>query len=308
MIELRHLRYFRAVAEEQNFHRAAERIPVDLSALSRAVRELEEHVGVELLVRSPAGTRITPAGARMLDEVRGVFDAIEQAVRAAREVDGRERLPLRIGIADGLIQPMLSQCLAQWREAVPEIGLELTELRALLMAEALRREEIDVGFTFGLCRAEGLVQEPAWSYSLLVLMPAGHELADRPSLALSDVIGEPLIVCDPDYKPGVHHQVDRLLRQAAGDAVLDIAGKAGSLASFLTQIGAGYGIGLVDVGHMQTMARPDLAMVPLADPEAELVTHMLWKPPRDGQPLHASVRRFVEHVRAMRDASATAAP
>ena len=62
MIELRHLRYFRAVAEEQNFHRAAERIPVDLSALSRAVRELEDYVGVELLVRSPAGTRITPIG------------------------------------------------------------------------------------------------------------------------------------------------------------------------------------------------------------------------------------------------------
>ena len=116
MIELRHLRYFRAVAEEQNFHRAAERIPVDLSALSRAVRELEDYVGVELLVRSPAGTRITPAGARMLDGVRGIFDAIEQATRAAREVDGRERLPLRIGIADGLIQPMLTQCLALWRE------------------------------------------------------------------------------------------------------------------------------------------------------------------------------------------------
>lgn len=77
MIELRHLRYFRVVAEEQNFHRAAERIPVDLSALSRAVRELEEHVGVELLARSPAGTRITPAGARMLEDVRGIFDAIE---------------------------------------------------------------------------------------------------------------------------------------------------------------------------------------------------------------------------------------
>ena len=308
MIELRHLRYFRAVAEEQNFHRAAERIPVDLSALSRAVRELEDYVGVELLVRSPAGTRITPAGARMLDGVRGIFDAIEQATRAAREVDGRERLPLRIGIADGLIQPMLTQCLALWREAVPEIGLELTELRALQMADALRREEIDVGFTFGLCAAEGLVQEPAWSYSLLVLMPAGHALAAHESLALADVIGQPLIICDPEYKPGVHHQVDRLLRQSAKGAELAIAGKAGSLASFLMQIGTGYGIGLVDVGHMQSMARPDLAMVPLAEPAAELITHMVWRLPKDGQPLHASVRRFIEHVRAVRAASAPKAP
>lgn len=194
---------------------------------------------------------------------------------------------------------MLTQCLALWREAVPEIGLELAELRALDMAEALRREEIDLGFTFGLCAAEGLVQEPAWSYSLLVLMPAGHALAGRPSLAMADVIGQPLIVCDPEYKPGVHHQVDRLLRGAAGDVALDIAGKAGSLASFLTQIGAGYGMGLVDVGHMQTMARPDLAMVPLAEASAVLTTHLLWKPPRDGQALHPSVQQFVAHVKAM---------
>ncbi|MFT3815817.1 MAG: LysR family transcriptional regulator [Acidovorax sp.] len=105
-----HLHYFRAVPEEQNFHRAAERIPVDLSALSRPVGELEDHVGVELLVRSLASTRITPAGAQMRYSVRGIFDAIEQATRAAREVDGRERPPLRIGIADGLIQPMFTQC------------------------------------------------------------------------------------------------------------------------------------------------------------------------------------------------------
>ena len=116
MIELRHLRYFIAVAEELNFRRAAERVHIDQTPLSRTIRALEDRLGVQLFVRAPRKLHLTPAGLRLLKEARKVFIRIERAHRAVRETDARFRAPLRIGVADGIAQPRLSECLVRWRE------------------------------------------------------------------------------------------------------------------------------------------------------------------------------------------------
>lgn len=150
MIELRHLRYFVAVAEELSFRRAAERVHIDQTPLSRAVRDLEDQLGVQLFVRAPRKLHLTPAGLQLLKEVRKLFIRVERTYRAVRETDARFHAPLRIGVADGIAQPKLSQCLVSCRKVTPEIPLELTEMRALELAEALQREELDAGFSFGL--------------------------------------------------------------------------------------------------------------------------------------------------------------
>ena len=295
MVELRHLRYFRAVAEEENFRRAAERVHVDQSPLSRSERELEHLIGVELFVRSRRGTRITPAGTKMLEEVNDIFDAIEDAFQAVRKVAGRQRLFLRVGIADGLAQLRLSQCLSQWRGAVPQIGIQLSECRATRLADALRREEIDIGLSFGVEDMEGVAQEPAWSDTIVVVLPAAHALASRETLSIDEVIGQALIVYDPAHKPGLCRQLDTLIRGHAGSQCLTVAGMASSLSGFITQIGAGYGIGLADTGHLQMLARPDIAIVPLEDRSATLTTYVLWKEPTTA--LDTSVQQFLAHVR-----------
>ena len=121
MIELRHLRYFIAVAEELNFRRAAERVHIDQTPLSCTIRALEDRLGVQLFVRAPRKLHLTPAGLRLLKEARKVFIRIERAHRAVRETDARFCAPLRIGVADGIAQPRLSECLVRWREMAPEI-------------------------------------------------------------------------------------------------------------------------------------------------------------------------------------------
>jgi DNA-binding transcriptional LysR family regulator len=152
MMELRHLRYFIAVAEELNFRRASERVHIDQTPLSRTIRDLEGQLGAQLFVRAPRKLHLTPAGLRLLKEARKVFIRIERAQRAVRETDARVKAPLRIAVADGIAQPKLSECLVRWRKVAPEVPLELTEMRAEELAAALRREEIDAGFSFGLCR------------------------------------------------------------------------------------------------------------------------------------------------------------
>lgn len=105
LIELRHLRYFIAVAEELNFRSAADRIHIDQTPLARTVRDLEDRLGLPLLIRGPRKLTLTPAGLRLLKEARKVFVRMERLQRAVRATDARLQTPLRIGVADGIAQP-----------------------------------------------------------------------------------------------------------------------------------------------------------------------------------------------------------
>jgi DNA-binding transcriptional LysR family regulator len=294
MIELRHLRYFIAVAEELNFRRAAERIYIDQTPLSRTIRDLEDQLGVQLFVRAPRKLHLTPAGLRLLKEARKVFIRVERAQRAVRETDARFRAPLRIGVADGVAQPKLSECLISWRGAAPEIPLELTELRAPELAEALQREELDAGFSFGLPADDAIAQQPAWSYAAMALLPIGHELASQSTLTLGEVLSFPLLSYHPGRQPGLLRQMRAILERRA--AIPTIAGEACTLNGYVTRIAAGMGIGLGDAGHIATLRRSDVVAVPLYEDE-RITTFVLHKHQRFG--LHEALQRFVAHAKTL---------
>lgn len=294
MIELRHLRYFIAVAEELNFRRAAERVRIEQTPLSRAVRDLEDQLGVQLFVRTPRKLRLTPAGVRLLKEARKVFIRVERARRAVRDVDARFRAPLRIGVADGLAQPKLSECFARWREVAPEIPLELTEMRAAELACALRHEELDAGFSFGLPDDDGLAQEIAWSYPVMALLPRGHELASRGTLSLAEVLSFPLLSCHSERQPGLLQQMRVLVQRHTTTPTF--AGEAGTLAGYVTRIAAGMGVGLGDAGHVATLRRNDVVAVQLNEDE-RISTFVLHKHQRFG--IAEPLQRFLAHVRTL---------
>ncbi|VTU38606.1 LysR family transcriptional regulator [Variovorax sp. PBL-E5] len=294
MIELRHLRQFIAVAEELNFRQAADRIHIDQTPLSRTVRDLEDQLGVQLFVRGPRKLSLTPAGARMLQEARKVLIRIERAQRAVRETDARFRAPLRVGVADGLAQPKLSDCLVGWRSVAPEIHLELTEMRAPELAQALRREEIDAGFSFGIAECETLAQHPAWSYTAMALVPLGHELASRPVLDLAELFAYPVLTYHSERQPGASRQLRTILQRHA--EVPTIAGEACTLNGYVTRVAAGMGVGLIDAGHVSTLRRSDLLAVPLREQE-QITTFVIHKHHRCG--LSDAVQRFVTHSKVL---------
>lgn len=295
MIELRHLRQFIAVAEELNFRRAAERIHIDQTPLSRTIRDLEDQLGVLLFVRMPRRLCLTPAGARLLKEARKLFIRLERTQRVVRATDARYRAPLRIGVADGIAQPRLSECFAGWQVLAPETPLELTEMSADELAAALRREEVDAGISFGLPDDEALAQEPAWSYPLTALLPLGHELASLESVALADLLAFPLISFKAGRQPGLVRQMQAILQRHRPQ--LTIVGEACSLTGCVTRIAAGMGVGLADAGHVATLHRVDIVAVPLQEDEA-IVTHVLHKHQRFG--LSDELQRFLTHAKSLR--------
>lgn len=294
MIELRHLRYFVAVAEELSFRRASERVHIDQTPLSRTIRDLEDQLGVQLFVRAPRNLRLTPAGVRLLSEVRKLFIRVERTYRVVRETDARFREPLRIGVADGIAQPKLTECLVRWREVAPEVPMELTEMRASELADALQREELDAGFSFGLQDVDTISQQPAWSYPAMALLPFGHELAMQPMLPITEVLAFPLMSCHAGRMPGLLQQVRAIVQRHTTTPTF--AGEARSLSGYFTRIAAGMGVGLVDAGHVATLCHSDIVAVPLSEDE-RITTFVLHKRQRFGLP--DALQRFVAHAKTL---------
>jgi len=292
MIEMRHLRCFIAVAEELNFRRAAERVHIDQTPLSRTIRDLEDRLGVKLFVRASRKLHLTPSGQLLLKEARDIFVQIERAYRAVRETDACYRAPLRIGVADGIAQPKLSRCFANWRALASSVPLDIAEMRAAELLAALRREELDVGFSFGLPDDEAVVQEVAWSYPLVALLPPGHELAMRDVLPISELLAFPMIAFHPDRLPGLRRQTDAVCRHFTANPI--IAGEARTLAGYITRVAAGLGVGVADAGHMETLRRPDVVSVPLIE-DIRVITYVLYK--SESYDLHDGLQRFLAHAK-----------
>lgn len=294
MIELRHLRHFIAVAEELNFCRAADRVHIDQSSLSRTIRDLEDQLAVPLFVRMPRKLRLTPAGVRLLAEAQKLLVRLERIQRVVRATDVRYRAPLRIGIADGIAQPKLSECFAGWQALAPETPLELSEMSADELSIALRREEIDAGISFGVQEDDAIAQEPAWNYPLMAMLPFGHELATLKKVALADLLAFPLISCKADGHPGLRQQMRGIVRHYVPAPM--IAGEASSFAGFVTQIAAGIGVGLAEAGHAATLHRTDVVVVPLKEDE-RIVTCVLHKHQRFG--MTDELQRFLAHAKKL---------
>lgn len=292
MIELRHLRYFIAVAEELNFTRAAERVHIDQTPLSRAVRDLEEELGVQLFIRTPRRLLLTPAGARLLEEARKIFIRVERTKRAVRQTHALYQAPVRIGIADGIAQPRLAECFTTWQSKFPEVPVELSEMRSRELSGALGREDMDVGFSFGIPKTNTISQEIAWSYPCMALLPLGHDLGRSKVVELRDLASFPLIGCDAEHLPGLRQQIDALL--AAVGCMPNIVGEIGSYQGYVTRVAAGHGVAIASAGHVETMRRDDLLALPIAGSPL-IHTYVLHKHRRFG--LSSAIERFLTHAK-----------
>ena len=186
-MELRHLRCFIAVAEELHFARAAERLHIEQSPLSRTIKELEADLGVLLFERTTRSTRLTHAGRVFLEHVPRVFAALDQARDSVQAVAGGYQGQLRIALSDGIAQRRLTVLLAQCREEEPDVDIRLFETPFSHQVKGLRSDLYDAGFAQSAEVGDGLVALPIWSEPLLVAVPARHPLLACKRLLLDEV-------------------------------------------------------------------------------------------------------------------------
>ncbi|GGL82493.1 LysR family transcriptional regulator [Deinococcus aerolatus] len=285
-MELRHLRHFVALAEEEHFGRAAERVFVVQQALSNSVRNLEEEVGVPLVLRTTRRVQLTPAGQEFLVGARETLalagQTVDRARRAARGEVGR----LTVGFVSGLAFGGLPEIVRRFRELYPNVSVDLRELTAHEQEAGLRGGVLDVGLMLLPVRAASLDSRALWRQPLVAALPAGHPLARKRKLKISDLAPEPFVFFPRQLRATYFDQVMRWC--AGADFTPNVVQEAIEVPTLLSLVAAGVGV-FLPIEFFNRLSLPGVVYRPMEDaPLVDIVA--VWRRDEGGNPV---VRAFL---------------
>ena len=292
-MELRHLRCFLAVAEDLHFARAAERLHIDQSPLSRTIKDLEEELGVRLFIRNTRSTQLTRAGQLLLEHVPRIFTALEQARNSVKSASNGFHGQLRIALSDGSAPSRLPAVLARCREEAPEIEIRLFEVPLAQQIKGLHDDLYDAGFSMVGEVGDGIVARPAWEDQLMVAVPMRHPLLAYKKIPLNEVLRYPLVLCDPVICEGHTRQVDRVLSRQEQESI--IAQRVATFDVMMTLVSAGIALGLAGAAHIASSREAGVVARALAGKPTMLITYLLR---RDTEPSEI-LARFIERVASL---------
>jgi DNA-binding transcriptional LysR family regulator len=188
-MELRHLRYFVAVGEEQHYNRAAQRLRVAQPALSRQIQDLEAEIGFKLFDRLPRGVRLSAAGRCFLEDARRILEQVNESTDRAKRVASGQSGTLRVGFVESMSwHGIVPDSFRDFRTQQPNAELQLKPLSSREQIEAVRTGALDAGFVFVISNIErALAQLPVASLNLMLAVPKGHQLTQRKAIRLRDL-------------------------------------------------------------------------------------------------------------------------
>src|SRR5262245_6094834 len=261
-MELRHLRYFVAVAEEQNITRAAARLHVSQPPLSRQIRDLEDEIGVKLFERTAKAVRLTEPGRLFLVEARGVLERADQAVEFIKAIAVGRRGRVRVGYAASPTAEILPRALRTLHRTHPQISVDLREMSTQAMLRGLRERTLDAAMVVSVSRRdfEGLKVEELGTYPVRVAVHKRHRFSRFRRVPLREVAGEPLVTFSRLEHPEAHAGLLKIL--APYTSAPKIVEECDGAASLIAAVEAGRGIALV-FQSLALLAGPRLALRPL---------------------------------------------
>jgi DNA-binding transcriptional LysR family regulator len=244
-MELRHLRYFLAVAEAANFTKAAEVLGIGQPPLSQQVKALEQELDVELFKRTARGAELTAAGRVFADEARRVLHDAERAARAARRAARGETGHLRVGFTGtAAFNENVSGLIRRFREHYPDAELALHEATSGVLLDEIEAGQLDVAIIRPVRRVADVLLQQDWREEpMLVAVPVAHHLASRKRIALAELADEPFVQV-PRVAGGTLFD-DIVAACAAAGFEPQLAQPAPQMASAVTLVAAGLGISIV---------------------------------------------------------------
>lgn len=264
-MELRQLRYFVAVAQEQNFTRAARRLNIAQPPLSRQIRQLEHETGVLLIERGLRPVRLTEAGKLFYDQAVQALDHVERMVEMTRRLAAAARPRVGIGFVSSTLYGYLPEVIRRYRVERPEVEISLLELTSLEQIPALKEGRIDVGFgriPHGDPQVDRVLMR---NEPLLAALPATHPLAVRADLRLADLAHLPLVVYPKAPRPSYADQVLALYRACGLRPPL--VHEVKELQTALGFVAAESGVALVPAS-VARLRRDNVVYAPLDEPGA----------------------------------------
>lgn len=272
-MELRHLRYFIAVAEELHFAHAADRLHIEQSPLSRAIKELEQDVGAKLFVRTTRSTHLTLAGKLFLERVPQVFTALQQARDSIKAAANGFHSQLRVALSDGVPSARFATLLALCRQDEPEVDIRLSEVPLVQQIKGLHEDLYDVGFARSDQVGDGIIARAVWNDPLMVAVPARHPLLNFKSIPLEELLRYPLVLGDPYVCEGYVRQIEQVLRRVNQDPL--IAERAASPDLMMALVAAGFALGLTGASRIAANRELGIVARPLAGHAPVLTTYLL---------------------------------
>ena len=291
-MELRHLRYFTAVAEEQNVTRAAARLHVSQPPLSRQIRDLEEELGVELFKRTAKSLELTEAGKIFLNEARAVLLRSDEAVQAVRAVAKGAGGQVRVGYAPSLSVEILPKALKLFEQENPGTRVALHDCSTEECGRMLLDRKLDVALSVKLAGRpwRGVIFEKLASYPLCCAMAASHPLATKRTMPARQIKDERLIGYSRDEYPEYHAWLRLTFKPFGFDPV--VAEEHDSVTSLIAAVEAGRGVAIAPLS-LRCLAGPRLKLLPIHPALPPLIMGVMYLPP-----ISKSGERFVAAVKA----------
>jgi len=276
-MELRHLRYFVAVGEEQHYGRAAERLHLAQPALSRQIQDLEEEIGVKLFDRLARGVKISAAGASFLDDARRILQQVNEAtMRAGRVARGQSGV-LRVGFTESASwHGVVPDSFRQFRQRQPDVELQLYPTASLEQIEAVRAGRLDAGFVFSMPKSDReLDQMPVAIHQLVLAAPKGHPLTRLKKLRLRDMSDAAFVWFPRRQSPAYY---DRLMHECfrGGLKAPNIVQEAVDQATMLSLVSCRIGVAFVsDATRWRCPA--GVVLLPVSDLNLPLPFALIWR-------------------------------
>lgn len=250
-MELRHLRYFVAVAEELHFTRAAARLGIGQPPLSQQIQQLEQELGLPLFRRLPRGVALTEAGQSFFDDARAILANVERASAQARRVARGEQGRLRVGMINSApFHPFVPRVIREFGQRYPDVALAIDENSTPALAAAVLANAADIAFVRPLLGdSTGLVTEPLFDEEVLVALPQGHPLARFRTLSLWALASENFVLFPRLVGSGLYDEIIAACQRSGFSP--HVTQEASQVTSIVNLVAAGLGVSLVPASMQQ---------------------------------------------------------
>jgi DNA-binding transcriptional LysR family regulator len=242
-MELRHLRYFTAVADTLNFRRAAERVHIEQSPLSQQIKNLERELGVDLFTRTKRQVSLTHAGMIFLRDAKGILDKAEEATERVRRASKGAVGSLSIAYLTSMTNAYFTALIHHFQSQFPNVDVSLNDMLPSAILDALTQGTVDVGLMRGVFDTEEFTVEELWREPLIVALPKNHPLATRKKLTGELLAKEPFILT-PDEGAMGYNDVVRMFCRSHGFNPI-VRAEANQMQAIIWQVHLGMGLSLI---------------------------------------------------------------
>jgi LysR family transcriptional regulator, cyn operon transcriptional activator len=287
-MELRHLRYFVALADQLSFTRAAEKVHITQSTLSHQIKQLEDEIGIRLFNRIGKRVVMTDTGEMLLHSVTKALREIDEGLQAVKGVASPLSGTIHVGATHTFGISLIPTCIARFQESEPTVAVEVKELASGAVERALLDDQIELGIAYNPNNHAELFFEPLYIEDMFLVVSRGHQLAGRKRVRMSDLHRQELVLSNKDS--ATRQMIDNRFQSVGAEPI--VVAEMNSVAGMLslvrrTKVGA-------IVSQLALVDTNDLKIIHLDSPRPLRTPGLLWK---GTKPQSAAIRTFANTIR-----------